>query len=512
VKILVLNGNMPHFDYGLNRALAVINGTLAELGMELEEIPLAYSQIPYYDGMRAQSANDIIGRIRMASGVVIGCTAQLFAPTAIVQTFLEFLQSDEYKDVLTEKHCMLLTISRNGGERSALDYLARVVQHMGGFDSVRIGLQEAHTVGLAKIPDVEAMVGSIQDILEKGTEDFYRAIRQNRRYIVPRDVISNAVMQQYTPPQTQSQYFTNPQNMSNTPNLQNMQNMNNFPNMANMQNPQHGHANQFPQQQMQQQYNAPQYQQPQQTQQSQQNYQYQQNPQPIYTPPTPPPQPKTDTVAEVTQKLNLDAFTERQEEDIKELTALFAQKYQDEDPFIAKNNQAPPLTTPNQQAPYSPQAAPPNLSNMQNITNSPDMANLPNMPNSPNLSNAQNLPHMAPLSTTPNPRVKTVKQVTQSLPHYYQPQLAGGLTAVIQFCITGEETFDGYLTIVDNECEYIDGTAQNPEITIIADSYVWSDVLKGRHTAQKAFMIGGLKVRGNFVLLTKFDTLFKMQK
>jgi len=25
-------------------------------------------------------------------------------------------------------------------------------------------------------------------------------------------------------------------------------------------------------------------------------------------------------------------------------------------------------------------------------------------------------------------------------------------------------------------------------------------------------MIGGLKVRGNFVLLTKFDTLFKMQK
>jgi putative sterol carrier protein len=165
-------------------------------------------------------------------------------------------------------------------------------------------------------------------------------------------------------------------------------------------------------------------------------------------------------VSQVYQKLNLDAFTEQQENDIRELTRFFAQKYAESD---ETEKEAP-------------------------------------------------VPAAKPKPNKITARERSVRQITQSLPHYFQPQLSNGLTAVIQFNIAGGETFDGYLTIVSTECEYTEGTAETPDITIIADTDVWRDVLKGRHTAQKAFMIGGLKVRGNFVLLTKFDTLFKLNE
>jgi putative sterol carrier protein/NAD(P)H-dependent FMN reductase len=102
------------------------------------------------------------------------------------------------------------------------------------------------------------------------------------------------------------------------------------------------------------------------------------------------------------------------------------------------------------------------------------------------------------------------KQLSKSLTHYFQPQLAQGLSAVLQLQVSGTENFSGYYTINNTECAFIDGTAQNPDITILSDATVWQDVLTGKCSAQKAFMIGRLKVKGNYVLLTKFDHIFKV--
>jgi multimeric flavodoxin WrbA len=139
---------MPQNDYGLNQVVKIVRDTLTELEIETEEINLGYSQIPYYDGIKSQTTDDIVRRLREASGIVIACTAQLFAPTAIMQTFIEYLQLDEYSDAFREKHCFLIAVSHNGGERSVLEYFSKFVQYIGGFDSAQIGLQEVHTRGI----------------------------------------------------------------------------------------------------------------------------------------------------------------------------------------------------------------------------------------------------------------------------------------------------------------------------------------------------------------------------
>ncbi len=159
-------------------------------------------------------------------------------------------------------------------------------------------------------------------------------------------------------------------------------------------------------------------------------------------------------VADIYKKLNLTELSGEGERDITELTQHFAKKL-----------------------------------------SSPETKNLLKEP----------LPYMG---GTPAPRGKSCRQLTQSLPHYYQAQLANGLSADIAFVISGDDPFEGHIVIKNTECEYFDGTPPNPDITIISDASVWNDVLKGKFTAQKAFMIGKLKVRGNFVLLTKFDQMF----
>lgn len=369
MKITSLVAAMPNYDFGLSAVTKIIYSTLEELEVKVDEINLGLMQIPYYDGITAITCENIINTLKQSNGIILASTATNYGSNAIIQTFIEHISQKDGEDIFKGKNCLIVTVSKTMGERLSLDYFSRVVNGFEGFDTVKIGLNQA------QLKD-ENQMETIKEIIEKQAEDYYRMLRQNRTFIIPKDANLGQSKNEFS--STQKELLSSIEKKQKMP------------------------------------------------------------------------------VSEIYQKLDLDNFTQKQEEDIKELTKFFAKK-----------------------ASELGEVKKPKALNQQFTTGEI------------------------------KPRLKTCKQLTQGLPHYFQPQLANGLTAVIQISIGGLEPFDGIIIITNTECDYIDGVHESPDITLLSDDKVWTDIIKGKRTAQKAFMIGQLKVRGNFSLLAKFEQLFK---
>jgi len=372
MKITSLFAAMPNYDFGLSAVTKIIYDTLAELGITVSENNIGLTQIPYYDGIGSKACEDIISSLKESKGIILASAATKYAPSAIMQTFVEHISEKDGHGIFTNKNCLVVTVSQVTGERLSLEYFSRLINSFGGFDSVKIGLTQAQLRDTSK----ENMV---REIIEKQVEDYYRIICQNRTFFIPKDNLLSDPLSNLSSEQIEL--------------LSNVEKRQKIP------------------------------------------------------------------VTEIYERLDLGNINEEQENDIKELTRFFAKK-------ATETREIKRPAALNQQ--------------LKLDKNSPIVA-----------------------------RTKTCRQLTQGLSHYFQPQLSAGLNAVIQISVSGAESFDGALMINNTECEYVDGLHDSPDITLLSDERVWIDIIKGRRTAQKAFMMGQLKVRGNFVLLTRFDQLFK---
>lgn len=437
MKITVIYGASDMLDYNLSLVTRVVYDTFLEIGEYIDEIKLSERNISQLNSLSPSiDTANIFNTISDSDGIIFACTSHMFAPCGLMQNFLDYFSLPIYKNILKDKNCYIITVSDTSGEKQCLDYMSRVVQYLGGYPSVTTAINSAITSTITTNQEYKS-------ILEKQIEDYYRMVRQNRKFFIPTDSLIT----------TKKSASLNIQNKIN--------------------------ATVEPKEQA---YQQP-YQQPQAPSQAQQQFtnQQQQFSEQIQ------PQQQSNT-------FNDDAFTAQQDQDIRNIAKMLYSQ-QDEPQQRQQQYKNPYL----QQQTYQQQS---------------QQSQQPTQPTNEVFITAQKADKFLqqPLNQQPvEPRNKTVKQLTQSLEHYYQPHLANDLVTNIQLNISGDEQFDGVIKINGNECSYADGIINSPDVTIISSAKVWRDVLIGTISSQKAFMTGQLKVRGNFLILAEFEKLFKLK-
>ena len=95
------------------------------------------------------------------------------------------------------------------------------------------------------------------------------------------------------------------------------------------------------------------------------------------------------------------------------------------------------------------------------------------------------------------------------MPTVFNVEVAGDLSAKIQFVVSGEEPGAYYLDISAGACSFHEGEADSPSLTVKTPSEIWLSISRGEMEGQTAFMQQKYTVEGDFALLMKLDSLFK---
>ena len=66
-----------------------------------------------------------------------------------------------------------------------------------------------------------------------------------------------------------------------------------------------------------------------------------------------------------------------------------------------------------------------------------------------------------------------------------------------------------YIIIENGDCVYEEVISGMPTVELVLTDDVFREIQSKKMTYQKAFMLGKLKVKGNFAILPKLDQVFK---
>lgn len=111
--------------------------------------------------------------------------------------------------------------------------------------------------------------------------------------------------------------------------------------------------------------------------------------------------------------------------------------------------------------------------------------------------------------TKPNLNSQHVGKRIAQLPHCFVAQHDKQLHLTLKYHIT-DTNEEGALIIQNGDCTYVEKLDEVPSVELILNEEVFINIQNKKMTYQKAFMLGKLKVKGNFAILPKLDQIFKV--
>ncbi len=104
----------------------------------------------------------------------------------------------------------------------------------------------------------------------------------------------------------------------------------------------------------------------------------------------------------------------------------------------------------------------------------------------------------------------TVKETFDAMGGRFKADRAQGVTAVVQYDITGEGGGTYNVQIAGGACTVNEGAASSPQLTLTMTAQDWVDMVTGKLNPQMAFMSGKLKHKGDMSLLMRLGGMFAL--
>ena len=103
---------------------------------------------------------------------------------------------------------------------------------------------------------------------------------------------------------------------------------------------------------------------------------------------------------------------------------------------------------------------------------------------------------------------ETCKEGLLGMCEAFQADKAAGVSAVIQFKVTGAEPGNYYLEVKEGKCSANEGENPSPTVTINTPSDVWLKIMRRELDATTAFMSGQFTFTGDMGTLMQMGSWF----